>query len=197
MMNYNLKQIYDWPLIPRSIVIGIICCVVFYLGYFLDLSGTARKLKLVRQQEEDLKIQFVSLASSVADTKKELTKYPRLINALSQTKKKLINSSELPELLNEILKMGAQNELEFNNFSPGAEVKEGEYVKVPIKVVVVGTYDQIASFISQVANMDRIVAVGNFVLAKNQIKTPTEPTLLTNRLIGELTLEVYEAKGGA
>lgn len=194
-MKYDFKEIYNWPLVPRSIVVALVCLIVFYLGYFLDLSGSLKQLKDAHQQEEDLKLQLVSLAGNIGDVRSELNKYPLLIDALEKSKKQLIATKELPELLNEILKMGTQNELEFNNFSPGAEMKENAFIKVPIKVVVIGTFDQIASYMSQIANMDKVVVISNFSISKpGQSKVETDQSVIGSRLIGELVLEVYEAK---
>lgn len=195
-MKYDVRQIYDWPLILRSVVIGVVCLLVFCLGYFVDFSSLFDQLKAAKQQEIELKSQFISLSEKVRQINSDLEKFPALSGALEQSQKKLITSSELSELLSEILKMGAQNELEFNSFSPGTETKDGIHFKVPIKVVAVGTYDQIASFISQVANMDRIVSVGSVVLMKKDPnKFAMEQAAMGNRLTVEMVLDVYEAKG--
>lgn len=194
-MNYNIKEIYDWPLIPRSAVMGIICLIVFYIGYYVDLSRLTRKLDIIKLQEMDLKTQFSSLAVSMSVVNNDLIKYPVLVDTLAQLQKELIISSDLPELLSQILKMGAQNELKFNYFIPGPEKKVGNHFKVPIKIVVIGTYDQIASFMSQIANMDRLVAVQSiFLEKKDQSKIAIDATEVGNRLSAELILDVYEAK---
>jgi type IV pilus assembly protein PilO len=197
MMHYDVRQIYDWPQTPRAIVIIIICLIVFYLGYFFDLSTLNSRLSAIQQNEQDLKAQLASLASKQAEIKAELEKYSILENTLIETQKKLISSKELPELLNEILKIGTQNGLEFIDFTPGNEEKDkiNPYLKVGIKVVVVGTYDQIATFISQVANISHIVAIGDFTIARpSSEKLTAEQASLVNRLTADLTLEVYEAK---
>lgn len=195
MTNYDLKLIYSWPLVPRIIVIGVVCLIVLYLGYFFDLSNQLKKIKVIKQQVEDLKVQFISMASNMTEIRDDLEKYSVLVGALAQSQKKLITSPELSELLNEILKMGAKNELEFNYFSPGTEIKEGSHIKIPIKVIVEGTYDQIASFISQIANMDRIVAIDTITLIKKDpSKMEGVQPDMPNRLVAEFMLDVYEAK---
>jgi type IV pilus assembly protein PilO len=195
MMNYDLKKMYDWPLIPRAILIGIVGLIVIYLGYLFDLSSVDTHLAAAQLQEQDLKNQFITLTHNIVDIKTELKKYPILESILTQSKSKMISPKDLPELLNQILKMGSQNELEFINFTPGIEEKDGGYSKVAIKSVMIGTYDQIANFMSQIANMEQIVVVGNLVISKtNPDKTAPEQIALGNRLTASLTLEIYEAK---
>lgn len=194
-MKYNVNELYDWPLIPKGIVIVLICLLIFYLAYFLDFSDITARLHRLEQQEQDLKMQVTVLSNNVNTTKVELAKFPGLMNSLTATQQKIINSKELPELLNEILKIGRQNELEFNQFNPGPEVKEGAYVKVAIKAVMLGSYDQIGNFISQIANLDKMVSIANFTIGKPvKPNQPAEATIIDSRLLADIMLEVYEVK---
>lgn len=188
-ININFKNFYEWPILLRAVLIGIICLVVFYLGYIIDFSTMGPRLEKAKQQEEDLKQQFNSLFTNEADLKAELQKYPLLTNAINQWQNKLIASKDLSELLNDILKIGAQNGLIFTSFNPEPEQKKSNYNSIPIKAVILGSYDQISSFISQVANMPRLVSIGNFTLSKEHTKDAAE-----KKVKGEVILEIYEAK---
>jgi Tfp pilus assembly protein PilO len=193
-MKYDIRQVYDWPLIPRAIVIGVICLIVLYLAYFFDFSNSTQQIKRLNQEEQDLKTQLASLVNKNNDVKNEIEKYSILMEILAGAQKKLTLSKNLPELLNEILKIGAENNLEFINFTPGSEEKTKPYAKVVIKATIRGTYEQTASFISQVANMDNLVVINNLVITRAQhSKTATE-AVFDDRLTSDVTLEVYEAR---
>ena len=189
MKNFNIKQFYEWPLFARLIVIGIICLIIFYLGYFIDFSGKASQLTRIKQQEEDLKIQVISLVNNEAELKIELEKFPIFVKSLSEWQKKIITKDNLSELINTLLKIGSTNGLEFDSFNPGAEIAINEYIKVPIKAVVKGSYDQIATFISQVANMNFLVSIEDFALLKNSKNSTSDKAIKA-----EILLEIYERK---
>lgn len=195
MANLSLKKnVYDWPLTTRMLVIGLVCAGVFYLGYQWDLVSLKSQLSTGVQQEQDLKQQLELVIKKQLTVKNEILKFTTLQGMLVEWQKKLSNYGELPQVLDAILKIGSNNQLHFTSFTPGAEVKENSYLKVPIKVVADGTYHQIGSFISQIANMKWIVVVNSITITKEKKTEEGKPTLQgsgQNLLTCELTLEVY------
>jgi type IV pilus assembly protein PilO len=176
-------------------VVTIVCGLIFYLGYLFDISDLNLKLKTSVQQESDLKDQIRSLANRQAQLNKQLTKFPVLQAMILKQQKQLTTPADLPELLNEMIALGKQNSVDILNFSPGLVDNKGVYAKVEIKVTVAGTYEQLAKFISQVANMQRVVEVNDMTLTKIvDEKKIAMTTVSDNQLTADLTLIVYEAK---
>ncbi len=222
----------------RLLLLGLIFLLAFYVGYRYDVSNQIATLARVAQQEQDIKQEFELVIHKSKTTEQEILRLPTLKAELAKWNKQLISYDQLPQLLNEVLKIGAENHLFFSVFTPsemvtvplapwlveapGGEVslykpsatttptpdtpaadpnapqleKPITYNKVPIKVVVVGNYHEIAGFISQVANMPWIVAIGGFTITKE-----TDSSLLgdklakqavaQNLLSAEMTLDVY------
>jgi type IV pilus assembly protein PilO len=195
MKNIDLKDIASLPLKIQLIVSGIVFVLIFYLGYLWDSSSLTKELVASQQEEQDLKIQIDTLLKVLALMNSDVAQLPTLENALKDWQKKLVKPSELPDVLNEILKIGTANQLQFDIFNPSPEIKEDAYVKVPIKTVVIGDYPHIATFISQVANMPWIIVINNLVITKgtNKLfeKKAAEQPGYENRLTAELTLDVY------
>lgn len=195
MIDYDIKNITNLPLKAQLLVSSIFFFVILYFGYLWDFSALNRQIASGKQQEQDLKIQVEALIDDLADLNDEISQLPKLKEMLQTWQAKLVKPSELPDLLNEILKVGTNNQLQFDLFNPGAEVKEDLYYQVPIKTIVTGDYNQIASFLSQVANMPWIVVIDNFVINKGQNKLYekkiAEQPGYANRLTAEITLEVY------
>lgn len=199
MKKMTLNNVYEWPLMTRLLLLGLIFFISFYLGYRMALSNLFSKLSAAEQKETDIKqeIEFVIHKSKVIQS--EISHLPVLRRELDKWNKELVNYQDLPQLLNQILKLGADNHLFFSLFTPGESVNvplpprpvEGVapmqadvaapppdpnavpaptdqkmivYKQVPIKVVVVGNYHEIADFISQLANLPWIVDVGNFTI---------------------------------
>lgn len=195
-MNYNIKYVYEWPRPAQIIILIGVFGLVFYLGYFLTINSLKTKIKLAQQQVEDSKTQLQLLYKNYADVKEDLMVHSTIANELTNWKRQLVLPAELPELLNNILKIGAQNGLVFNTFSPDKEVDAGPYIKVAVRTTIEGTYDQIGQFISQIANMEKVIVIENFSLSKSDqdtAKAPNEPVGI-RKISAEMLLEIYEVK---
>ena len=165
MSKFDLNTIYEWPIMTRGLIILLLCAVVFYLGFYLDLSSMNNKLTSEKNTENDLKQQIKLVVDKESQVTHSLSRFDAMTTLQQQWQKSIINHANLPELLNEILKIGANNNLHFSHFSPGNPIKEGSYLKIPIKIVVAGDYHQVSSFMSQIANLPWIVVIGNFSLS--------------------------------
>lgn len=196
MQNYDLKNIYDWPITTRSLVIGLICVIVFYFGYLWDLSSIRNQLTKAQQQEKNLKEQLQLVTNKSASIKANIASLSTLQTTLNTWQKKLIDYRQLPEILNDILKTGANNQLQFMLFNPGEKTQENIYFKVPIKIVAMGDYHQLANFISQIANMPSIVSISSFTISRDSkdippgAKAPNQSSS-SNAIMMSLTLLIY------
>ncbi len=196
MADYHIKQLYALPLKTRLLIVVLLFAIVFYIGYAWDLAGLKTKIANNHQQEDTIKQQLALVISQEEATKHFVSELWNFQSSLNRWKKKLITHVQLPELLNEILKYGSGNHIYFDLFNPGDETMEQQYVKIPIKVIAIGTYHQLADFISQVANMPWIVVVSNFTISSkddtNALGTQmAEIAKSENLLTAEMTLVVY------
>lgn len=191
MKKLNIKNIHEWPLAVKSIIIIMACMFVFYFAYFWDFVIIKRQLVLNQQQENDLKTQLDATLHKYAELESEVSQLGNLEKSLLTWQNKLIPLKDLPELLNQILKIGRVSGLQFNLFNPGTEIKAEGYLKVPIKVVATGDYNQVANFISKVANMPWIVAIGDFSIFKEPAAANTTAKTNSNLLTAQIILEVY------
>jgi len=196
MINYDVKKIYEWPFLAQLFIMVIVSLFIIYFGYFIDLIPLQNQIKTIYQQELDLKDQFkVSLDQQVAITN-DILLLPKLQQLLVLWEQRFITAPDLPALLDAILKSGQENGLKFNLFDPGSEVKQGKYTMIPLRINMTGTYDQIASFMSQVANMPKLVVIGKFTLSneaasEDQANSNPEPINSDLGLTADLTLEIY------
>lgn len=195
-MHYDIKRIYEWPNIPKLIVVGLVSLVVFYLGYLFDISSLNSGLAAAEQQEQELKSEITALAEQQAKLSTQLTLFPMVEKSILDQQKQLISEGELPELLNEVIEIGKLNGVEIINLSPGGVDTKGAYPKVEIKVSISGTFEQIAEFVSQVANLQKMIQVSDMTITKNieQKKSSDSPDVSTGALTADLNLVVYEAK---
>ena len=78
-------------------------------------------------------------------------------------------------LLSDINQAGISRGLKFTLFKPMTKVVKQYYAELPISIEVVGKYNEIGNFISDVANMPRIVTFEDIQL------TPSDDENLTLR----------------
>jgi type IV pilus assembly protein PilO len=198
MQDYDIKDIFNLPLRVQLTVVAIFCLLIFYLGYQWDISSLKKELASVQAQETDLKLQLKALIDNLSTVNNDIAQLPTLQNLLIKWQTGFVTTDSLPDTLNEILRIGTSNQLQFQIFSPSSEIKDDAYPtyrRIPINAVVIGEYDQIATFLSQVANLPTLVVISNFELIKGQNKLydrkEAEEPGYANRMTAALTLEVY------
>lgn len=196
MKKLDLNNIHEWPLATRCVVIALLCVVVFYIGYKWDIASLQKKLQTTQAEESDLKLQYQAVIKKQMAARAELTYFNEIGVLLTQWQQKLIRYNEIPELLNQILKIGNNNSLYFSLFDPGDATDDNHYQKIPIKIIAVATYHQLADFISQIANLPWIIVIDNFsissdnkndVLGNKLAETANSQNLLTLNLM----LDIY------
>lgn len=196
MPNLNIKNIYEWPLVTRALIIGLVCAIVFYLGYLFDITDLAKKLTSSTEKYNDVKQQIHMVIEKENIIKNEVIHLGRSKNLLNQLQNQLINYRDIPQLLNEILKLGANNQIHFSLFSPEKNSSQNNYFKMPIHIIAVGSYHQLAQFMSEIANMPWIVVIGEFTFSndfKNDVLGAklAEQAAVQNLLLADFKLEVY------
>lgn len=192
MNKLDLNNIHEWPIATRCVVIALICVIVFYIGYKWDIAALQKKLQTSQAEENDLKLQYQAVIKKQMAARLELIHFNDMRVLLTQWQQKLVRYDELPELLNQILKIGNNNSLYFSLFDPGDGVEDNHYQKIPIKIIAAATYHQLADFISQIANLPWIIVIDNFgittenkndVLGTKLAETANSQNLLTLSLM--------------
>ena len=72
--------------------------------------------------------------------------------------------TDVESLLVDVSQTGLASGLEMKKFKPSAEEKKGFYAELPIGLEVSGSYHQLASFISGIAALPRIVTISEMKL---------------------------------
>lgn len=196
--DINFDNVAEWPPLVKGVIMWAVVFVLLALGYFLTFKSQLEELQSLRKKEAE----HISQMSSKQQQAVNLPLYREQLKNM-QIKfgvllKQLPAKTEIPELLEEISRTGIRDGLKFNLFDPQPEVLHDFYVEVPIKIAVDGTYSQMAHFISDIANMKRIVTLHDF-----DLQFPTESDLrkkprrkINGRwpLLMNLTAKIYRYK---
>lgn len=196
MMDYDLKNIPEWPLPARAIIFTLAAVSIFAIGYFIDISPYRNYIVTSVQQEADLKRQIQSLIESQVKIKNEIAQLPTLKAKLKDWQTNIVDKADLPAMLNEVLKTAQNNHLKIINFDPGNESKDGIYHKTPVNIDVVGTYDQIAQYVSDLANMSKLVNIDTVFIYDSTPNQPSADNTYTalnsdEVLSAEIDIEIY------
>lgn len=160
----NARDPGQWPIIPR-ILCGVGAVIgVIVLGWFLYLSGQHDELDLGEQEEIKLRDAYKSKVRQAINLE-ALRKQKEQVNEyVSTLEKQLPSKAEMDALLSDINQAGIGRGLQFELFKPGQVVVKDYYAELPIEVKVIGSYHDIGSFTSDIANLPRIVTLNNLNL---------------------------------
>jgi type IV pilus assembly protein PilO len=159
----------QWPIIPQLFCALAVLVGVLAAGWFVYLDG--RKDALDRGEQEELKLKDeYKLKIQQAVNLQALGKQKELVNQyVLAMEKQLPSKAEMDALLSDINQAGLGRGLQFELFKPKQVNVKEYYAELPITLKVTGSYHDVASFTSDIANLPRIVTLNelNIVMGKD------------------------------
>ncbi|MBX9266419.1 type 4a pilus biogenesis protein PilO [Chromobacterium violaceum] len=177
------KDMPNWPLQAQGLMMFLLLLLVVGLGYFFVLGEQLDKLNQSRQQEATLKQTFIDKKRQAVNLDALEQQLKEIDASFGALLKQLPTKSDMDTLLTEINQAGIGRGLQFDLFKPGGETRTAEMAEVPITLRLTGTYNDLAAFVNDVAQLSRIVTIGEISL------TPTGG----NRLTMDATARTYRA----
>lgn len=166
--NVDWNDFSSWPVAIKLSGVLVVGIGILIAGYWFIIKGEIEDLDRAQQEEVGLRKTFSQKKSLAIN----LPAYKRQMDEMNQTfgslLRQLPNSTEVPDLLIDITQAGLGRGLDFVLFKPGREIKKGFYAELPINLKVLGTYHELAQFISDVSALPRIVTIGNIQIVKNK-----------------------------
>lgn len=168
-MNINVKELTvdnvgKWPMPIKIGVLAIMSILIFFLGYYLIIQANIEQLDTLTRKEEKLKTEFELLQHKASNLNAYKNQMALMQERFGNMLKQLPTQNEMPSLLEDISKTGIASGLTFELFAPSPEIKHDFYIELPIQIVVIGNYHQLAIFLSRVSQMSRIVTLHDFVI---------------------------------
>ena len=148
-----------------------------------EIAGLKQKVKLAERRRKNLKEFKEEFAQVDAEFQKALDLLP--------------NRKEIPSLLRNITKLGADAGLEFRLFSLQKERPGDFYLEIPVSLEVSGPYHNVAVFFDKVGHMERIVNILNVSMRPTKPRSTTLVTTcnaVTYRFKGEGNVEASKKK---
>jgi type IV pilus assembly protein PilO len=182
LKNLDPKEAGNWPVPVQLGSMLLLLVVVVAAGVFYFWQPQFDELEVGAQQEEQLKQEFLDKKKKAINLEAYRQQLLEIQQSFGALLKQLPNKSEMETLLTEINQAGVGRGLLFELFKPGSEVKTAEFAEMPIQIKVTGSFHDLSAFVSDVAQLSRIVTLSDVKLS-----VPKDPALLSM----EATIKTY------
>jgi len=167
----DLNNLGSWPA-PIKFIAGVfLLVVVLGLGYYFRLQELQLQLEQQRAQEVMLKQQFSTKAFQAANLEAYKEQMAEMENSFGALLRQLPSDTEVPGLLEDITRTGLGSGLEFEEIKLQPEVAQQFYIELPINIKVTGGYHDLATFVSGVSSLPRIVTLHDFDIVPDKNET--------------------------
>lgn len=180
MANIDLQNLYKQGKPVQLGAAAGVAALVMLVAYLVVFSGQIDDIKALRDTEENtLKPEFADKARQAANLpvlKKELEDIRQTFEVLL---KQLPTDAEIPNLIQELHKAGADNSMRMNSVKPLSPIDHENIQQLPYQISLSGNYEQISKFVRDVGRLSRIVTVDTVNLEPADSKENTGVLTLT------------------
>ncbi|HFC92011.1 MAG TPA: hypothetical protein ENJ51_04285 [Leucothrix mucor] len=180
----------------KMIAILIVLIGVLFLGYKMIIIDQVDQLERVQSSEANLRVAYEKKQARA----NQLPAYKAQLNEMQDSFgtliKQLPSNTEIPGLILDISEKGLSNGLEIDLFEPKSEIRKEFYAEKPIKIKARGSYDELASFVSDLSALSRIVTINDIrLLPENKMKQKQKQKQKreksASRIVMEATIQTY------
>lgn len=148
----------------KSIAIAFIMGVILFLGYQLVITKEMDELNGLEHKEQELRTDFETKQKRASQLPQYTAQLEEMQRSFGMLLRQLPSDTEIPGLILDISEKGISNGLELELFEPQAEVHMDFYAEKPIKIIAKGSYRELATFVSDISGLPRIVTINNIDL---------------------------------
>lgn len=142
------------------IFLFVILLIVGAVIYF-DTMPQRDELAQKQRQEASLLETIGTKQKLAANLKAYQDQLKEMQTRFGELLRQLPNKSEAENLIIDVAQTSLKNGLKNQQIQPGREIKHNFYAEMPYTLTLEGTYNQLAKFISDTANLPRIVTLHN------------------------------------
>lgn len=183
-----------WPWLPCFILLLSFMLLTIMAGAWLLWVGQWEQLAQGQVDEERLRSEFVDKvrqSQSLALLRKQKLSVLAQVEALEQ---QLPGKAEMDALLSEINQAGMGRGLQFELFKPGPVQIKAHYAELPIEVRLSGTYHALAGFVSDIANLPRIVTIDHIAISRQKDGQAFEAIVHTYRYLDKAEIDARKKR---
>lgn len=162
LAELDVNNLGSWPAPVKFVTCILLLIAALALGYNFYLKDLQGSLDQRRAEEVTLKDQFSAKAFQAANLDAYKVQMKEMEDSFGTLLRQLPSDTEVPGLLEDITRTGLGSGLEFEEIKLQPEVVQQFYIELPIQISVVGSYHDLATFVSGVASLPRIVTLHDF-----------------------------------
>jgi len=182
----NLREVGNWPLLPRIAVLAVIFLVVLAAGAFLDWKDRYDDLDRARGEEAKLKEDYATKKAKAINFDIYVQQLREIEQSFGALLKQLPNKAEMDALLTDVNQAGLGRGLQFELFKPAAQERMADfYAELPITVKITGSYHDMGAFASDVAQLPRIVTLNDVAITNDKGVLTMDAVAKTFRYLDE------------
>lgn len=154
----------SWPKSVKTLVVVVVIAFTLGLGYYMFIGDEIAKMEQVAAKEQELRDTYKSkhrLAANLDAYREQMT---QMEIQLATMLKKLPAGHETPGLLDDITFVATASGLKISSITWGNEIEKEFYTELPLNIDVEGEYHEFGQFVSEVANLPRIVSLHDFTI---------------------------------
>ncbi len=166
--NLDLKDITSAPAPVRALVLVVLFAAIVFAGWYLVWSDSMRALDAARAEEQTLRDSYSVKKGQVFHYEAYKRRLQEVEQSLAAMLRQLPDRSQMDALLADINQVGVGRGLDFDLFRPGVETPADFYATLPVSIKVTGSYHDIGGFVSDLAQMPRIVTLHDVSLVPSK-----------------------------
>lgn len=153
-----------WPAPVKAIVLLLVFGLIMGGGYWFFIKDQFAQLDGVKSTELELRQNYESKAYQVANLSVFKAQMVEMEETFGALVRQLPSETEVPGLLEDITNTALGSGLALQEVKLQPEQKRDFYSELPINIRVSGSYHELASFVSSVASLPRIVTLHNLTI---------------------------------
>ena len=153
-----------WPVAPRITLFAVLLFGVIAAGAWLCWIDQWEILDHERAQESELRTLFRHKVGQAQNLEALRQKKAAVSDRVEALGRQLPGKSEMDAMLSEINQAGTGRGLQFELFKPEQLRLRPYYAELPIAIKLVGNYHALAGFVSDIANLPRVVTIDHLVI---------------------------------
>lgn len=180
-MAISMDSILKLPTPKKVLILIAILGVITGLYFYMFFIPTQEELKALRGDLDKVLRELNESKTITRDLQKFKEQVEKLNVELKNALTQLPNEKEIPEILRNISSLGKESNLEFTLFRPKPEEHQQFYARVPIELILVGSYHNTGIFFDKVSKLPRIINVVDFNMTRaKDTKGKGETEILVN-----------------
>ncbi|MFT4818050.1 MAG: type IV pilus assembly protein PilO [Pseudomonadales bacterium] len=153
-----------WPAPVKAIVLLLVFGLIMGGGYWFFIKDQFTQLDRVKGTELELRKNYESKAFQVANLSVFKAQMVEMEETFGALVRQLPSETEVPGLLEDITNTALGSGLALQEVKLQPEQKRDFYSELPINIRVSGSYHELATFVSSVASLPRIVTLHDLTI---------------------------------